>query len=228
MSAASPCRGPPSRALTNSLLHGRSAWGCRWVDSAPPRNLRTWRASWFRTPHATSAAPQSIWCKIPSCVRRARPYLFSQGGNHEFRVFGQSGARDRRRVRDRLWGGCRPARRPCSLLEFEIPLAPPGQSSVFGNLCFSCAKNAHLVEIRHPGSTGELLTSWFNASFADFCQFALRAVDVACRWTWRLTSNKRRVLPGSLSIGACSGRRHQFEGALLRRPIHRKVKTAGP
>src|SRR6202022_933919 len=68
----------------------------------------------------------------------------------------------------------------------------------------------------------------FNVSFEDFSLLALWAVDLACRWTWRLTLNKRKVVAGPLLIGACSGRLRKSEGSLLRRPVHRNIKTAGP
>src|SRR5713226_897617 len=66
-----------------------------------------------------------------------------------------------------------------------------------------CLKNAHLAGSRHPKSTGEPVSSGSNASFEDFSLFALWAVDSACRWTWRLTLNKRRVVAGPSLIGAC-------------------------
>ena len=80
------------------------------------------------------------------------------------------------------------------------------------------AKSAHLAGIRQPRSTGETISSGSNASFEDFSLFALWAVDLACRW----------ASAGRLLTGACSDRRRKSEGSLLRRPVHRNIKTASP
>jgi hypothetical protein len=39
---------------------------------------------------------------------------------------------------------------------------------------------------------------------------------------------KEGLLPVPLLIGACSDRLRKCEGSLLRRPVHRKIQTAGP
>jgi hypothetical protein len=110
-----------------------------------------------------------------------------------------------------------------SRLPVRIPSAPPA-SLQFSGFSSSLRENAHLAEIRHPRSTGEPVSSGPNASFGDFSLFALWAVDLACRWIWRLALNKRRV---RLLIGACSDRLRKSEGPLLRRPVHWNIKTAG-